>query len=86
MKDVKVTEGRHSIQKPFLWLHITTMVLIVCWLAFLTLSPQQQSAMSADMIRQLKRSQDVTSSKIDTDADLFFHVGTGGKATDEWWQ
>merc|ERR1711971_745744 len=45
--------------RPFLCLHITTTVLIVCWLAFLTLSPQQQSAMSEDLIRQLKRSQDV---------------------------
>merc|ERR1719370_1483783 len=35
------------------------MVAMFCWLVFLTLSPQQQSSISADVIRQLKQSQEV---------------------------
>ena len=42
-RDARVTERRHSLKRPFRFLHITTTVLIVCWLAFLTLSPTQQS-------------------------------------------
>ena len=62
-RDARVTERRHFLQRPFRFLHITTTVLIVCWLAFLSLSPQQQSPMSADLIRQLKRNQDVSSAQ-----------------------
>ena len=83
VKDARVKERRHSMQRPFRFLHITAMVVMFCWLVFLTLSPhqQQQSTMSADMIRQLKKNQDVSSKKpqLNSDTDLFSprHVREG---------
>ena len=58
VKEAKVRElGRFPLWRAFLWLHITTMVIILCWLAFLTLGsatqpePGQSVMLTTDMVR-----------------------------------
>ena len=60
---VKGDSGRFPIWRAFVWMHITTMALVFCWLAFLTLRTAQpepgQSMLTTDMIRQLMVDQEV---------------------------
>ena len=62
VKNVKAGKGRFPIKRALFWLHMTTLVFIFCWLAFLTcrsFGPEAPPVLTADAIRQLMANEEV---------------------------